>query len=102
MRVSDASPVVVVAGLAAFALIIAAVVLLAEPGDEGTQRIGLFLAAMAPAILGLVALLRADQAASNTNGKLDARIEAAVHRANAARRRGDEPLTPAEVDDLHS
>lgn len=77
-----------------------AAILLVQPGDESIQRLGLFFGIIATGIGIIATVLRADQAAQNTNGKLDARIESAVHRANAARRNGDEPLTSDELDTL--
>jgi hypothetical protein len=81
--------------LVAFAL---AGVLLVQPGPESTQRLGLFFGVVGTAVAAVVAVLRSDQAATNTNGKLDARIQAAVHRANDARRRGEAPATPEQID----
>ena len=91
-------------GLAIWAVLIILVgfalagILLIQPGAESDKRLALFFGVLATAVGVVAAVLKADQAAQNTNGKLDARIEAAVHRANAARRRGDEPLTPEEID----
>lgn len=99
MRQANRDTPTLIAGAVAIAAFATAAVLFTSPGPESLQRLGLLFAllgVMAPAILGA---LKAGEAAVNTNGKLDARIEAAVHRANAARRNGDEPMTPQEVDD---
>lgn len=81
--------------IALVSLGIAAAILIAPERDD---RLALVFGLIGIALPALIANLKADQAASNTNGKLDARIEAAVHRAQSARRRGDEPLTPAQID----
>jgi len=81
----------VVAGLTSFGMMALAAVILVAQGPESMQRLALFFGLVGLVIPALLAMLRSDQAASNTNGKLDARIQAAVHRANAARRAGDEP-----------
>ncbi len=83
------SNVAIIAALLAFGALALAGVLLVSPGDEATQRLGLLFGVIGTAVAALVALLRADQAAKNTNGSLDARIESAVFRANATRRKSD-------------
>lgn len=93
------SPLAVYATLAVFGLFALAGVLFIQPGPESTQRLALLFGLLGTAVAALVAALKAGEAAVNTNGKLDARIEAAVHRANAARRRGEEPLTPEQIDE---
>lgn len=92
----------VVAAVIALALIGLAAILFTAPGNESSDRLALLFAVLAPTVVSLLALLRSDQAASNTNGKLDARMQAAVHRANTARRRGDAPATPAQLEALPS
>ena len=73
-------------------------VLLVQSGPESTQRLGLFFGVVGTVVAALIGMLRADQGATQTNGKLDARIEAGVHRAMAARRAGDEPRTRDEIE----
>lgn len=92
------TPAAAIAAAIAVATLALAAVLFIAPGPESTQRLGLFFAVVGTIVTALVTLLRADQAASQTNGKLDARIQAAVHRANNARRIGDPPATDAEID----
>lgn len=91
---------ILVAGLAVFGAFALAAVVIVQPGPESTQRLALLFGVLGTGVAALVAALKAGEAASNTNGKLDARIEAGVLRANAARRRGDEPLTPDEIDGM--
>ena len=88
------STIALVAALIVFGLMALAGVLLVQVGEESLQRLGLLFGVIGTAVAALVALLKADQAATNTNGNLDARIQAAVHRANAARRAGDLPADP--------
>lgn len=91
-------------GLAIWAVLIILIafglagVLLIQPGPEADKRLALFFGVLGTGVGIIATVIKADQAASNTNGKLDARIEAAVMRANNARRRGDTPLTPDEID----
>lgn len=94
----DTSTVMAVAGVLVLALFGTAGVLFITPGPESLQRLGLLFALLGTGLAAFVGMLKAAEAAVNTNGKLDARIEAGVHRANAARRRGDEPWTPDEVE----
>lgn len=77
------------AALVAFAL---AGVLLIQPGPESTQRLGLFFGVVGTAVAAVVALIKSDQAAHNTNGSLDERIEQALLRAQNTRRKSD--ITP--------
>ena len=97
MNGNGPSPLVL-ATMVAFGLLALAGVVLVSAGPESTQRLGLLFGILGVGITALAALVKAGQAAQNTNGKLDDRIEAGVHRALAARRRGDEPRTPAEID----
>jgi predicted cobalt transporter CbtA len=89
---------IVIAAIVALVAFALAGLLLIPTGSESTYRLGLLFGIIGTAVAAFVGMLKAGQAASNTNGKLDARIEAGVHRAMAARRRGDEPATPAEID----
>lgn len=91
----------IVVGLIVLTLFALAGVLLVTPGPESTQRLGLLFGVIGTGLAAFVGLLKSDQAATNTNGKLDARIEAGVHRAMSARRRGDEPATAEEIDQRH-
>lgn len=93
------TPLAAWGALVALAFFALAGVLFIQPGPESQYRLGLLFGVIGVGVTGIVAMLRADQSATNTNGKLDARIQAAVHRANAARRRGDAPLSPEEVND---
>lgn len=88
VKVSTAA---LIGGLLAFGLLALAGVLLISSGEESTYRLGLFFGVIGTGVAALVAALKADQAATQTNGQLDKRIQAAVHRANNARRRGDDP-----------
>lgn len=76
-----------VGGLIALTAFALGAVLMIAPGPESTQRLALFFGLVGTGAAALVALLRADQAQSQTNGALDDRIEAAVYRAQAVRRR---------------
>jgi hypothetical protein len=87
------SDLVVYGTLAVFGFFALAGVLLISPGAESTQRLGLLFGIIGTAVATLVAAIRSDQAAGRLNGELDARIQAAVHRANDARRVGDRPAT---------
>src|SRR4051812_27384416 len=89
---------VVVGGLVVFGLMSLAAVLLVTPGPESTQRLGLFFAVVASTVAALVAMLKASEAATQTNGTLDGRIEDGVHRALAGRRATDSPETGDTVD----
>lgn len=94
------SQTVLVAGIVVCLAYATAAVLWVSPGDEALQRLAMLFALLGTTVAAMAAAMKSGEAASNTNGKLDARIEAAVHRANAARRRGDEPLTAGEVNEL--
>jgi hypothetical protein len=80
--------------LVAFALM---GVLLVAPGSESTYRLGLLFGVIGTAIAAVVGMLKADQSATQTNGKLDQRIEYAVHTALDKRRRGDPPTPPDQL-----
>lgn len=100
------SPVVIVGGLLVIVAFALAAILLVAPGPEATQRLGLFFAIVGTTVASLVAALKSSQAASNTNGSLDNRIEAAVFRAQNVRRRevrGEQAQaapTPTSADPL--
>lgn len=100
MKASNAAPSpLVLATIVAFGILALLGVLLVSTGPESIQRLGLLFGVLGTGLAAIVSLLKSGQAADNTNGKLDARIEAGVHRAMAARRRGDEPLTATEIDE---
>jgi len=84
----------IVGGLTAIVAFALAAVLFIQPGPESSQRLGLFFGMVGVVITTLVGMLRSDQAAKQTNGSLDARIQAGVHRAMNARRAGDDPEKP--------
>lgn len=88
------SNVTIIGALVAFGFLALAAVLFVSPGPEALQRLALFFGVVGTGVASLVALLKSDEAATQTNGGLDARIAAAVHRANNARRRGDDPDAP--------
>ena len=92
------SNLVIVAGVIVLTLFALAGVLLIADTEHSTEKLGLLFGVIGTGLAAFVGMLRADQARSNTNGKLDDRIQAAVHRANAARRRGDVPARPDEID----
>ena len=81
------SKLAVIGGLTVALLLALAGVLLIQPGTEATQRLGLFFGVLGTVVAALIGMLRADQGAKQTNGSLDERIEAAVFRAQLARRR---------------
>lgn len=109
---------VIVAGLVAVAGLATASVLWAS-GDEALERLALLFAVFASIIPGLIAALRSDQAAAQTNGSLDGRIQNAVQDALMARRSTDRfavthdgdgaakisvvehPTSPLDPDPLH-
>lgn len=78
--------------LVAFALM---GVLLVQSGSEATYRLGLLFGVIGTAVAAVVAMIRADQGAKQTNGSLDERIRLGVYAAMDARRKGD---PPASVD----
>jgi hypothetical protein len=80
-----------IAALVALSLIGLAAVLFVSEGSESTQRLAMLFGIIGTGVASLVSLIRSDQSASQTNGSLDARIQAGVHRAMAARRRGEDP-----------
>lgn len=88
-----------VAAIVVLGLFAVAGVLFVSPGPESLQRLGLLFGLLGTSVAAMAAAIKAAEAAHNTNGKLDRRLEAAMHRAMAARRAGDEPATPAEIDE---
>lgn len=90
--------IVAIVGVIALCLFATAAVLFVGESNSSLQRLGLLFALFGTALTGLLAYIKAAEAAQNTNGKLDMRIEAAVHRAQNARRRGDPPQTAEEID----
>jgi hypothetical protein len=95
----NTSTLAVIGGLAVFGFLALAAVLMVSPGPESTQRLGLFFAVVASAVAALVALLKSDQAATQTNGTLDQRIEDGVHRALAGRRSTDGSIDTTRSSD---
>ena len=85
--------------LAVICLALAGLILIAPGAND---RVALFFGILGIALPALLGQLKADQAAGNTNGSLDARIEAGVHRAMSARRRGDTPATAEQVSETGS
>lgn len=80
------SKVAIAGGLTvAMCLSLAAILLLADT-DHDAERLGLFFGVVGTVVAALIGMMRADQGAKQTNGSLDARIEAGVHRAMARRR----------------
>lgn len=75
----------VIAALVAIAAFSTAAVLFVA-GDAALQRLGLLFAVFGLMIPGLVGALRSDQAATQTNGGLDARIQTGVETALKAHR----------------
>ena len=95
------SVLAIIAGLTSFGLMaLAAIIFVADDAGDELQRLALFFGLLSLIVPALLSMLRSDQSAANTNGKLDARIQAAVHRANNARRAGDEPMTPEEIEGM--
>lgn len=91
MPKSESSTLAIVGALVAFGCLAVAGVLLLAPGPDSQTRLAAIVGIAGVAIPGLLALLRSDQTASNTNGSLDQRIEDGVHRALAGRRATDVP-----------
>lgn len=84
----SASTVVLAAALVSIvALTVAAVLLLT--GDQQLEKLAVVTAVIGLVVPSLAGSLKASQAADQTNGGLDARIEAAVGRVVGNRRTGD-------------
>lgn len=88
------STAAIVGGLTAFGCMALAAIILVGDTQDAMQRIGLFFGFIGIVIPTLLGMLRSDQAAKQTNGSLDERIEAALLRAQSARRRTD--IVPPE------
>lgn len=84
---SKFSNLAIAGGLTAAMCLALAAIILVQPGSESTQRLALFFGVVGSVTAALIGMLRADQARSNTNGSLDARIESAVYRAQRVRRK---------------
>lgn len=92
----NVSPLATFGALVALSLIGLAAVLFVAEGGESMQRLAFLFGILGTGVAAVVGMLRSDQSKQQTNGGLDARIQAAVHRANAARRAGDNPADPIE------
>lgn len=53
------------------------------------ERLGMFFGIATAIVTALIGALKADQAARQTNGSLDARLHDAIVKANATRRQSD-------------
>lgn len=97
------STLTIVAALVAIAVLATAGVLFTT-GDAAMERLALLMAVFGTIIPGLVASLRADQAAQQTNGNLDRRIREGVQDAMQARRTTDQvvihesPTQPSVIE----
>lgn len=80
---TNLSTLAVVGGVVAVVGILAAVALFLT-GDDALQRLGIVAAATGLAVPGLLALVRADQAVTQTNGINAALVQANAHLAAAA------------------
>lgn len=89
------STIAALGALVAFGLLALAGTIMVT-GADSTQRLALLFGILGTGVATLVALLKADQAATQTNGALDKRIEAAVLRVNATRRVTDTTTTPPD------
>jgi len=81
------SKLAVIGGISVCLLVALAGVLFINEDGDSSQRLALLFGIIALVVPALIAMLRADQAKTQTNGALDGRIEAAVYRAQAVRRR---------------
>lgn len=88
----------IVAALVTFAALATGAILFIA-GDQELERLGLLFAFFATIIPTLVAALRSDQAASQTNGSMDARIAAAVQAALQLRRHSDSAIVTSSTAD---
>lgn len=86
---TSASKIAALSALVAFGLLALAGTMMVT-GPDSMQRLALLFGILGTGVATLVAMLKADQAATQTNGSLDDRIQAAVHRAQAARRSTDD------------
>ncbi len=104
MQRKGLSTLAIVGALVAIAGLATAAVLWTT-GDQALERLGILVAVFASIIPGLISVLRSDQAAASshqaaeqTNGTLDARIQAAVQAAVQVRRPGDVAvITPTDA-----
>jgi hypothetical protein len=83
------SRLAIVGALVVLVLFGLAAILFVADGTAATERLGLFFALIGTVVAGLLASLRADQAANQTNGSLDGRVKDAVSAALAERRSTD-------------
>lgn len=97
------SNAVVVGALVAIAALVTAAVMFTS-GDQALERLAVLVAVIGSIVPGLLAALRADHAATQTNGGLDAKIQSAVQAALQVQRstdvvtvsRADPPPDPIE------
>lgn len=68
-------------------------------GNQALERLGILVAVISSIVPGLIAALRADAAATQTNGNLDARIGDAVQKALSLRRHTDAAVVTASGSD---
>jgi hypothetical protein len=87
-----------IAALVCIVGMVTAAVLLAT-GDTSLDRLAVLVAVVASIVPGLIGLLRADQAAAQTNGSLDARIGDAVQEALKIRRHTDRAVVTSPTPD---
>jgi len=90
-RNAPISRIAIVGALVALVAFGLAAILFVADGTAATERLGLFFALVGTVVAGLIAVLRADQAATQTNGTLDTRIAEAVAAAMESRRSSDSP-----------
>ena len=76
------SPIVAIT-IIALSLCSLAGVILVQTGPESTSRLGLLFGVIGVGVGAIAATIKADQAASQTNGKLEERIEKSVKKAMA-------------------
>ena len=87
MKANSINAVTVVGAIVAIAAFATGAILFTADSDTGMARIGLLMAFFGTIIPSLIAALHAGKAREQTNGSLDARIEAGVYRAQEVRRR---------------
>lgn len=93
MRTTGAAYAALLVVLVGFGL---GAILFLSPGNESTQRLGLFFGLAGTAAACLVAAIRADVAATRLNGGLDERIRRAVTVASGDRRLHDSHELPGD------
>lgn len=74
------SPIVAIT-IIALSLCSLAGVILVQAGPESTSRLGLLFGVIGVGVGAIAATIKADQAASQTNGKLEERIEISVRKS---------------------